>query len=104
LSKLKLTDASLLYEPESSAGLGRGFRVGFLGMLHVEIISERLHREFNLNLIISTPSVEYQVELKNGETINIRSAAMLPDPSRVESISEPIVALELITPVSYVGV
>ena len=103
LSKLKLTDASLLYEPESSAGLGRGFRVGFLGMLHVEIISERLHREFNLNLIISTPSVEYGVQLKNGEEILIRSAAMLPDPSRVESVSEPIVALEILTPVTFLG-
>lgn len=103
LSKLKLTDASLLYEPESSAGLGRGFRVGFLGMLHVEIISERLHREFNLDLIISTPSVEYVVILKNGKTEYIRSAAMLPDPSAIESIAEPIVALELITPTSYMG-
>jgi len=103
LSKLKLTDASLIYEPESSAGLGRGFRVGFLGMLHVEIISERLHREFNLNLIISTPSVEYSVDLKNGEQITIRSAAMLPDPSRVEAVLEPIVALEILTPISYLG-
>ncbi len=103
LSKLKLTDASLIYEPESSAGLGRGFRVGFLGMLHVEIISERLHREFNLNLIISTPSVEYGVQLKNGEEIRIRSAAMLPDPSRVESVAEPIVALEILTPVTFLG-
>ena len=103
LSKLKLTDASLIYEPESSAGLGRGFRVGFLGMLHVEIISERLHREFNLNLIISTPSVEYGVQLKNGEEIRIRSAAMLPDPTRVESVSEPIVALEILTPVTFLG-
>ncbi len=103
LSKLKLTDASLIYEPESSAGLGRGFRVGFLGMLHVEIISERLHREFNLNLIISTPSVEYAVTLKNGEEMLIRSAAMLPDPSRVEAVSEPVVALEILTPIMYLG-
>lgn len=103
LSKLKLTDASLVFEPESSAGLGRGFRVGFLGMLHVEIISERLHREFNLNLIISTPSVEYSVDLKNGEKILIRSAAMLPDPSRVEAVSEPVVSLEILTPIMYLG-
>ena len=103
LQKLKLTDASLIFEPESSAGLGRGFRVGFLGMLHVEIISERLHREFNLNLIISTPSVEYGVTLKNGEEIRIRSAAMLPDPTRVEAVSEPIVALEILTPVTFLG-
>ena len=103
LSKLKLTDASLLFEPEASAGLGRGFRVGFLGMLHVEIISERLHREFNLNLIISTPSVEYAVTLKNGEEVMIRSAARLPDLSTIESIAEPIVLMELIAPVSYLG-
>ncbi|HYU65042.1 MAG TPA: translation elongation factor 4 [Candidatus Paceibacterota bacterium] len=103
LGKLKLTDASLVYEPESSAGLGRGFRLGFLGMLHVEIISERLKREFNLPLIISSPSVEYLVTMKNSEGIKIRSASMLPDMSRVDKIAEPIVALEIITPVSYVG-
>ncbi|MEK7515050.1 MAG: translation elongation factor 4 [Patescibacteria group bacterium] len=103
LGKLKLTDASLIYEPESSAGLGRGFRVGFLGMLHVEIISERLRREFNLKLIVSSPSVEYQVTLKNGEEILIRSAALLPDPSRVEMIAEPIARVEIIAPSTYVG-
>ncbi len=103
LSKLKLTDASLIYEPEASAGLGRGFRVGFLGMLHVEIISERLRREFNLSLIISTPSVEYEVTLKSGNDVLIRSAAKLPDPSRIDSIAEPIVALEILMPVSYLG-
>jgi len=103
LGKLKLTDASLLYEPESSVGLGRGFRVGFLGMLHVEIISERLKREFTLNLIVSTPSVEYLVKLKNGQEEKIRSAARLPDPSKIENIAEPIVDLEIITPSSYLG-
>jgi len=103
LGKLKLTDASLTYEPESSIGLGRGFRVGFLGMLHVEIISERLHREFNLNLIISTPSVQYEVVLKNSQTLQIRSAAALPDPSQIDSIAEPMVAMDLILPVSYMG-
>jgi GTP-binding protein LepA len=103
LSKLKLTDASLTYEPESSAGLGRGFRVGFLGMLHVEIVSERLKREFGLALIISSPSVEYAVTLKNGEETKVRSAAMLPDPNRLDGIAEPIVALEIIAPASYLG-
>ena len=103
LGKLKLTDASLVYESESSAGLGRGFRLGFLGMLHVEIISERLKREFGLSLIISLPSVEYLVKLSNGEEIKIRSAAMLPDISKVASIAEPIVNLEVITPATYVG-
>src|SRR3989338_4346694 len=103
LGKLKLTDASLIYEPESSVGLGRGFRLGFLGMLHVEIISERLKREFGLSLIISTPSVEYSVKLASGEEVRIRSASLLPDPSKVESIAEPVVALEIITPSSYLG-
>lgn len=103
LGKLKLTDASLVYEPESSAGLGRGFRLGFLGMLHVEIISERLKREFGLALIISSPSVEYIVQLRNRDEEKIRSASMLPDISKVESIAEPIVSLEIITPTSYVG-
>ena len=108
LGKLKLTDASLVYEPESSVGLGRGFRVGFLGMLHVEIISERLKREFGLPLIISTPSVEYEVLLKNlniekFKNLKIRSAAQLPDISKIESIAEPIVDLEIITPSSYLG-
>ena len=103
LGKLKLTDASLTYEPESSAGLGRGFRVGFLGMLHVEIISERLRREFGLNLVVSTPSVEYIVKLKNGEETKIRSAAFLPDPTRIENIAEPMVELEIIAPANYLG-
>lgn len=103
LGKLKLTDASLTYEPESSAGLGRGFRLGFLGMLHVEIISERLKREFGLSLIISSPSVEYLVNIKNGEQIKIRSAATLPDFSNINSIAEPIVALEILTPSVYMG-
>ena len=110
LEKLKLTDASLVYEPESSVGLGRGFRLGFLGMLHVEIISERLKREFGLFLIISTPSVEYEVKWKVesgkwkvGEKLKIRSASQLPDPSEIENIAEPIVDIEIITPSSYLG-
>ncbi len=103
LGKLRLTDAALSYEPESSAGLGRGFRIGFLGMLHVEIISERLRREFGLPLIISSPSVEYRVMLKNGEEQSVRSASMLPDFSKIQQIAEPIVALEIITPAAYLG-
>ena len=103
LGKLKLTDASLTYEPESSAGLGRGYRLGFLGMLHIEIISERLKRESGLQLVVSTPSVEYIVKLKNGEEVKIRSAALMPDPSRIESIAEPTVNIEIIAPASYLG-
>jgi len=103
LSKLKLTDAALVYEPESSAGLGRGYRLGFLGMLHVEIISERLVREFGLKLIVTTPSVQYEVKLKNGTSQFIRAAATLPDPSRIEHIAEPVVSLEVITPSEHLG-
>ena len=103
LSKLKLTDASLIYEPESSPALGRGFRLGFLGMLHVEIISERLRREFGLKLIISTPSVEYHVATVRGEVLKIRSAGALPDPSVIQKIEEPVVDLEVLSPVTYMG-
>jgi len=103
LSKLKLTDASLSYEPETSTGLGRGFRLGFLGMLHVEIVSERLKREFGLSLVISVPSVEYRVTQKNGKVLTVRSAALLPDAAVIEKIEEPIVGLEILTPENYMG-
>ncbi|MDP3730925.1 MAG: translation elongation factor 4 [bacterium] len=103
LEKLKLTDASLAFEPESSLALGRGFRIGFLGLLHIEIISERLKREFGLGLIISSPTVEYEVFLKNGQKIKIRSAIQLPDPSSTEKIKEPISQLNIITPLTYMG-
>ncbi len=103
LAKLKLTDASLSFEPESSPALGRGFRLGFLGLLHIEIISERLRREFGLGLIISSPTVEYEVVLKNGKTLKMRSANQLPDPSFIEKIMEPISRLDIITPLNYLG-
>ena len=103
LAKLKLTDASLTYEPESSPALGRGFRLGFLGMLHTEIISERLRREFKLSLVISSPSVEYRITKQLGEVILIRSAAALSDMSLVEKIEEPMVDMEILSPASYLG-
>lgn len=103
LGKLKLTDAALVYEPESSAGLGRGYRLGFLGMLHVEIVSERLAREFGLKLIVTTPSVEYEVRTKDGASHLVRAAALLPDPSRIEHIAEPMVTLEVITLSEHMG-
>ena len=109
LGKLKLTDASLTYEPESSPALGRGFRLGFLGMLHVEIISERLRREFKLDLIVSTPSVEYHVKVIGnkqkviGQELIVRSAGLLPDPNLIETIQEPVVRLEILSPASYLG-
>ncbi|MBI2057440.1 MAG: elongation factor 4 [Candidatus Yanofskybacteria bacterium] len=103
LGKLKLTDASLSFEPESSPALGRGFRLGFLGLLHIEIISERLKREFGLGLIISSPTVEYEVTLKKGQAIRIRSANQIPDPSFIEKIEEPVSQLNIITPLAYLG-
>ncbi len=104
LSKLKLSDAALVFEPESSDALGRGFKCGFLGMLHLEIVSERLRREYNLELIVTTPSVVYQVKKKNGEEITIYSPQQLPDPSIVDAIREPWVKLEVISPSEYLGV
>jgi GTP-binding protein LepA len=104
LSKLKLNDAALQYEPESSEGLGRGFRCGFLGMLHMEIISERLKREFGLNLVIASPSVRYQVTLKQaGKNLNISSPSEMPEPSRVQEIKEPWADLEVLAPSQYLG-
>ena len=103
LDKLKLTDASLSFEPESSPALGRGFRLGFLGLLHIEIISERLKREFGLGLIISSPTVEYEVTLKNGQVTKIRSANQLSDLSFIEKVKEPISRLSIIAPLSYLG-
>ncbi len=103
LGKLKLQDPALVYEAEMKEALGRGFRCGFLGTLHVEIISERLEREFNLGLVISTPSVIYKIfDKKNVERV-IYSASDWPDPSGIESMQEPWVLLEIIAPSSYVG-
>jgi len=104
LSKLKLSDAALVFEPESSDALGRGFKCGFLGMLHLEIVSERLRREYKLNLIVTTPSVVYQVKERNGQELIIYSPQKLPDASRVEEIREPWVKLEVISPSEYLGV
>ena len=104
LSKLKLSDASLVFEPESSEALGRGFKCGFLGMLHMEIVSERLKREYDLNLIVTTPSVVYQLKEKGGQNEKtIYSPCELPDASRVEQIKEPWIKLEVICPNEYLG-
>ena len=103
LSKLKLQDPALVYEAEMKEALGRGFRCGFLGTLHVEIISERLEREFNLGLVISTPSVIYKLIDKRGQERVIYSASDWPDPSAIESMQEPWVLLEIIAPASYLG-
>ncbi len=103
LEKLKLQDSSLQFEPEHSDALGPGFRCGFLGMLHTEIVSERLKRDFGLDLIITSPSVEYEINLKQGEKLKIKSASKLPDPSHIEAISEPFVELEILSPSHYLG-
>jgi len=104
LGKLKLSDAALVFEPESSDALGRGFKCGFLGMLHLEIVSERLRREYNLELIVTTPSVVYQIKKRNGEELVIYSPQQLPDPSAIDEIREPWVKLEVIGPSEYLGV
>ncbi len=103
LAKLKLNDAALSYEPESSEGLGRGFRSGFLGMLHLEIVSERLKREKKLDLIVTSPSVNYQVKNEKGNLISVSSPSDLPEANQIEEIKEPWVSLEIITPNQYLG-
>ena len=104
LEKLKLNDAAFVFEPESNLALGKGFRCGFLGLLHLEIIRERLEREFNFSPTITTPSVVYEIKLKgNDEIKKIYSAAQMPDPSMLEEIHEPYVKLEIITPAVYLG-
>jgi GTP-binding protein LepA len=103
LEKLQLNDGALSYEPENSAALGFGFRCGFLGLLHLEIVQERLEREFELELITTAPTVEYRVKLKRGDIIEVDNPALLPDPTAIESISEPYVKLSIIVPSTYVG-
>jgi GTP-binding protein LepA len=103
LEKLQLNDGALSFEPENSAALGFGFRCGFLGLLHLEIVQERLEREFELDLITTAPTVEYRVKLKRGGVIEIDNPALLPDPTTIETISEPFVKLSIIVPSTYVG-
>jgi GTP-binding protein LepA len=103
LEKLKLNDAALMYEPEVSQALGFGFRCGFLGLLHMEIVQERLEREFNMELITTAPTVVYEVQLKDGSTIVVDNPSKMPDPSRIEMIMEPIVVVNLFMPQEYVG-
>jgi GTP-binding protein LepA len=104
LEKLHLNDASFTYEPESSVALGFGFRCGFLGLLHMEIVQERLEREFDLDLIASAPSVEYHVHLQHGRgTVIVDNPSLLPNPSTIETIEEPWVKLSVVTPSQYIG-
>jgi GTP-binding protein LepA len=103
IGKLKLNDASLMYEPENIPALGFGFRCGFLGLLHMDIVQERLSREFDLDLVLTTPSVEYRVTEQNGEEKSVKNPSELPDPSTILDIKEPWIKLEIITPEEYVG-
>ena len=103
LEKLQLNDASLVFEPETSVALGFGFRCGFLGLLHMEIIEERLEREFNLDLITTAPSVIYKVKLKNGDTIMVDNPSMFPTPDEIDTAYEPMMKATVITPTDYVG-
>lgn len=103
LEKLQLNDASLFFEPETSIALGFGFRCGFLGLLHLEIIQERLEREFNLDLVTTAPSVIYKIYLTDGSMIDLSNPSNMPDPARIERMEEPIVKAEIILPKDYVG-
>ena len=103
LAKLKLNDAALYYEPETSQALGFGFRCGFLGMLHMEIVQERLEREYGLDLITTAPSVVYEVLTKKQEVLNIENPSELPEPNDIEEIREPIVRASILVPQEYVG-
>ena len=103
LEKLQLNDASLFYEPETSIALGFGFRCGFLGLLHLEIIQERLEREYNLDLVTTAPSVIYKVHKTNGEVIDLTNPTSLPDPSEIEYMEEPMVNAEIMVTTEFIG-
>lgn len=103
LEKLSLNDASLLFEPENSTALGFGFRCGFLGLLHMEIVQERLEREYDMDLITTAPTVVYELLLKNGDVVQIENPSRLPEPSHIQEIREPMIVVNLLMPQDYVG-
>jgi GTP-binding protein LepA len=103
MGKLKLSDSSLVYEPEQSAALGLGFRTGLLGLLHLEIVQERLRREYNIECVVTSPSVAYHVKKTSGEEMVVRSPLELPDPSHIKSIEEPWMKVDIIAPKEYIG-
>src|SRR5437764_13805752 len=103
LEKLRLNDASFFYEPETSAALGFGFRCGFLGLLHMEIVQERLEREFNMDLVTTAPGVLYRVRTTDGDVQEIDSPSKLPDASRIEQVEEPVLTALILTPAEHVG-
>ncbi|GAB4404084.1 MAG: translation elongation factor 4 [Microscillaceae bacterium] len=103
MEKLQLNDASLVWEPETSAALGFGFRCGFLGMLHMEIVQERLEREFDMTVITTVPSVQFKAYLTNGEVVSVQAPSEMPDPSRISRIEEPFVKAQIITKADFIG-
>jgi len=103
LEKLRLNDASFFFEPETSAALGFGFRCGFLGLLHMEIIQERLEREFDMDLVTTAPGVLYRVTTTDGQVIEIDSPAKLPEAGRIQTIEEPVITASIMTPAEHVG-
>ena len=103
LDKLAINDAALTYEKDSSAALGFGFRCGFLGLLHLDVIQERLQREFDIGLVISAPSVKYKLTLKDGKTIDVDNPSYWPDPMQIDSATEPFIKASILTPAEYVG-
>jgi len=103
LDRLRLNDASLVYEPESSVALGFGFRCGFLGLLHMEIIQERIEREYNLDILVTAPSVEYMVTRTNGEIVSVHNPSELPAPNEFDKIEEPLMDISVFTPARYIG-
>ena len=103
LDKLAINDAALTFEKDSSAALGFGFRCGFLGLLHLDVIQERLQREFDIGLVISAPSVKYQLTLRDGKSIEVDNPSYWPDPMSIESVQEPYIKASILTPETYVG-
>ncbi|MFA7686076.1 MAG: translation elongation factor 4 [Candidatus Gracilibacteria bacterium] len=103
LEKLKMNDSAISFQPENSTALGYGFRCGFLGLLHMDIVQERLEREYDLDLIMTAPSVSYEIVMQDGESIVISSASEMPDPSKINALKEPWVKIEILTPKDYIG-
>ncbi len=101
IEKLRLSDPSLVYEPESSQSFGNGFRCGFLGLLHMDIVQERLQREYDLNLILTTPNVQYRLEMKDGKTIDLENPSELPDTSNISEMLEPYLTVTIFSPVEH---